>query len=108
MLGDFDEGKRSCRFKLERHNNRRRRKVQESGEDAATPAGENDKASGINGMCKMFLYSSELLLPLHSFIHHLVLGSIRLLSCSYICAFCRPSKPFYYLQNVAENMKGRS
>lgn len=26
MLSDFDEGKRSCRRKLERHNNRRRRK----------------------------------------------------------------------------------
>ncbi|KAG0591511.1 hypothetical protein M758_1G177100 [Ceratodon purpureus] len=49
VLGDFDEGKRSCRFKLQRHNNRRRRKVQESGEDAATPAGENDKASLIIG-----------------------------------------------------------
>lgn len=57
MLGDFDEGKRSCRFKLERHNNRRRRKVQESGEDTATPAGENDKASLINGVCRIFVYS---------------------------------------------------
>lgn len=47
VLGDFDEGKRSCRFKLERHNNRRRRKVQENGEDAAAPAGDN-KASLIN------------------------------------------------------------
>lgn len=54
MLGDFDEGKRSCRFKLERHNNRRRRKVQESGEDTGTPAGENDKASLINGMSHIF------------------------------------------------------
>lgn len=26
VLSDFDEGKRSCRRKLERHNNRRRRK----------------------------------------------------------------------------------
>jgi hypothetical protein len=26
ILSDFDEGKRSCRRKLERHNNRRRRK----------------------------------------------------------------------------------
>nr|XP_024372071.1 squamosa promoter-binding-like protein 9 isoform X2 [Physcomitrium patens] len=45
VLSDFDEGKRSCRFKLERHNNRRRRKVQESGEDGATPGGGSDKAS---------------------------------------------------------------
>ncbi|EFJ07246.1 hypothetical protein SELMODRAFT_49860, partial [Selaginella moellendorffii] len=30
-LGDFDEGKRSCRRKLERHNDRRRRKLPESG-----------------------------------------------------------------------------
>jgi hypothetical protein len=53
VLGDFDEGKRSCRFKLERHNNRRRRKVQESSEDAATPAGETDKVSLINGEGRM-------------------------------------------------------
>nr|XP_043605930.1 squamosa promoter-binding-like protein 7 isoform X2 [Erigeron canadensis] len=30
VLSDFDEGKRSCRRKLERHNNRRRRKSSES------------------------------------------------------------------------------
>ncbi|KAL6971378.1 Squamosa promoter-binding-like protein [Sarracenia purpurea var. burkii] len=30
ILSDFDEGKRSCRRKLERHNNRRRRKPSES------------------------------------------------------------------------------
>ncbi|XP_059649094.1 squamosa promoter-binding-like protein 7 [Cornus florida] len=30
ILSDFDEGKRSCRRKLERHNNRRRRKPAES------------------------------------------------------------------------------
>lgn len=30
MLPDFDEGKRSCRRKLERHNNRRRRKSADS------------------------------------------------------------------------------
>lgn len=51
MLSDFDEGKRSCRFKLERHNNRRRRKVQESGEDGATPGGGSDKASLNSGSC---------------------------------------------------------
>lgn len=31
VLSDFDEGKRSCRRKLERHNNRRRRKHVDSG-----------------------------------------------------------------------------
>ncbi|KAK3440967.1 hypothetical protein EUGRSUZ_B01228 [Eucalyptus grandis] len=31
FLSDFDEGKRSCRRKLERHNNRRRRKPADSG-----------------------------------------------------------------------------
>lgn len=31
ILSDFDEGKRSCRRKLERHNNRRRRKPADSG-----------------------------------------------------------------------------
>lgn len=31
ILSDFDEGKRSCRRKLERHNNRRRRKPIDSG-----------------------------------------------------------------------------
>lgn len=30
VLSDFDEGKRSCRRKLERHNNRRRRKNPDS------------------------------------------------------------------------------
>ncbi|GMP76814.1 hypothetical protein CsSME_00033330 [Camellia sinensis var. sinensis] len=30
ILSDFDEGKRSCRRKLERHNNRRRRKASEA------------------------------------------------------------------------------
>lgn len=30
-MSDFDEGKRSCRRKLERHNNRRRRKPIDSG-----------------------------------------------------------------------------
>lgn len=30
VLPDFDEGKRSCRRKLERHNNRRRRKPADS------------------------------------------------------------------------------
>lgn len=30
VLSDFDEGKRSCRRKLERHNNRRRRKPVDS------------------------------------------------------------------------------
>ncbi|KAL7105060.1 hypothetical protein ACP275_07G022000 [Erythranthe tilingii] len=37
LLSDFDEGKRSCRRKLERHNNRRRRKPSES------KGGDNDK-----------------------------------------------------------------
>lgn len=32
VLPDFDEGKRSCRRKLERHNNRRRRKPADSKE----------------------------------------------------------------------------
>lgn len=31
MLPDFDEGKRSCRRKLERHNNRRKRKPVDKG-----------------------------------------------------------------------------
>lgn len=34
ILSDFDEGKRSCRRKLERHNNRRRRKPHDSKEGA--------------------------------------------------------------------------
>jgi hypothetical protein len=75
VLDDFDEGKRSCRFKLERHNNRRRRKVQEFGEDAATPAGENDKASLIIGMCKFFVYP----MTLHN---HCVL--VRSSSCTWV------------------------
>lgn len=31
-MPDFDEGKRSCRRKLERHNNRRRRKTNDTKE----------------------------------------------------------------------------
>nr|1UL5_A Chain A, squamosa promoter binding protein-like 7 [Arabidopsis thaliana] len=31
LLPDFDEGKRSCRRKLERHNNRRKRKPVDKG-----------------------------------------------------------------------------
>lgn len=38
---DFDEGKRSCRRKLERHNNRRRRKALES-EDTLPPLDSGD------------------------------------------------------------------
>jgi len=35
VLSDFDEGKRSCRRKLERHNNRRRRKPADSSKASA-------------------------------------------------------------------------
>lgn len=35
VLSDFDEGKRSCRRKLERHNNRRKRKHVDKGGAAA-------------------------------------------------------------------------
>lgn len=35
ILSDFDEGKRSCRRKLERHNRRRRRKPGDSGGELA-------------------------------------------------------------------------
>jgi hypothetical protein len=45
VLSDFDEEKRSCRQKLERHNNRRRQKVQESGEDTTTITIDNDNPS---------------------------------------------------------------
>lgn len=38
LLADFDEGKRSCRRKLEKHNNRRRRKPVDS-------KGANEKES---------------------------------------------------------------
>lgn len=37
-MSDFDEGKRSCRRKLERHNNRRRRKPADSKETVETEA----------------------------------------------------------------------
>lgn len=40
VLSDFDEGKRSCRRKLERHNNRRRRKPVDS-----TTSMESDRSS---------------------------------------------------------------
>jgi hypothetical protein len=53
VLSDFDEEKRSCRQKLERHNNRRRRKVQESGEDTTTITIDNDNPSLEEGQCLM-------------------------------------------------------
>ncbi|XP_073137994.1 squamosa promoter-binding-like protein 7 [Henckelia pumila] len=49
VLLDFDEGKRSCRRKLERHNNRRRRKPNDSkgsGDKEAQPVFLVDDASG--------------------------------------------------------------
>ncbi|CAK9871837.1 unnamed protein product [Sphagnum jensenii] len=49
VLSDFDDEKRSCRRKLERHNNRRRRKVQESGDDTATLTIDNDNPSPDEG-----------------------------------------------------------
>lgn len=59
ILGDFDEGKRSCRRKLERHNNRRRRKVQESGEDTGTAAGDNDNTSPSEGLYPLLCQSAN-------------------------------------------------
>lgn len=69
ILGDFDEGKRSCRRKLERHNNRRRRKVQESGEDTGTPAGDNDNASPSEGLYSLFCQSAN---PGHIEFHEII------------------------------------
>ncbi|GLT59668.1 hypothetical protein SLA2020_324760 [Shorea laevis] len=44
VLPDFDEGKRSCRRKLERHNNRRRRKLVDSkdGPCLSSPIGDQE------------------------------------------------------------------
>ncbi|KAM4126689.1 hypothetical protein ACJW30_02G033600 [Castanea mollissima] len=47
ILSDFDEGKRSCRRKLERHNNRRRRKPADSGiADEKEPQGSLQTEDG--------------------------------------------------------------
>ncbi|PRQ39023.1 putative transcription factor SBP family [Rosa chinensis] len=52
VLSDFDEGKRSCRRKLERHNNRRRRKPsdskagKESQREVQTEGGNHDGEAG--------------------------------------------------------------
>lgn len=46
MLSDFDDEKRSCRRKLERHNTRRRRKLSELGEAGAAEAGESNNEKG--------------------------------------------------------------
>ena len=47
ILLDFDEGKRSCRRKLERHNNRRRRKPADSGiADEKEPQGSLQTEDG--------------------------------------------------------------
>uniref|UniRef100_A0A2N9ETS0 SBP-type domain-containing protein n=1 Tax=Fagus sylvatica TaxID=28930 RepID=A0A2N9ETS0_FAGSY len=59
ILSDFDEGKRSCRRKLERHNNRRRRKPADSGvADDKEPQGVTqiedgpcDDEVGKDGLC---------------------------------------------------------
>lgn len=61
VLSDFDEGKRSCRRKLERHNNRRRRKPVDSkgaiekesqgdaqSEDASGDGPDGEAGKGIN------------------------------------------------------------
>ncbi|KAL1358398.1 hypothetical protein HN51_003674 [Arachis hypogaea] len=48
VLSDFDEGKRSCRRKLERHNNRRRRKPADSRAEAAhepLPVAQNEDSN---------------------------------------------------------------
>lgn len=59
LLSDFDEGKRSCRRKLERHNNRRRRKsVDSKGAVDSEPPGASrcediicDDDSGKDSLC---------------------------------------------------------
>lgn len=57
VLPDFDEGKRSCRRKLERHNNRRRRKPsdpkggKESQREIQTEDGNHDDDAGEGIQC---------------------------------------------------------
>ncbi|KAH9574319.1 hypothetical protein CY35_01G050400 [Sphagnum magellanicum] len=58
-LSDFDEEKRSCRQKLERHNNRRRRKVQEFGEDTTTITIDNDNPSLEEGKDGKFMVEEK-------------------------------------------------
>ncbi|XP_047315979.1 squamosa promoter-binding-like protein 7 isoform X2 [Impatiens glandulifera] len=50
ILSDFDEGKRSCRRKLERHNNRRRRKSTD-GKGAAERESQGTTASAEDANC---------------------------------------------------------
>ncbi|CAM6043652.1 unnamed protein product [Sphagnum compactum] len=59
VLSDFDDEKRSCRRKLERHNNRRRRKVQESGDDTATLTIDNDNPSPDEGLYSIVFISKD-------------------------------------------------
>ncbi|GFQ03614.1 squamosa promoter-binding-like protein 7 [Phtheirospermum japonicum] len=49
ILPDFDEGKRSCRRKLERHNNRRRRKQHDSKEGTEKESQQSILADDISG-----------------------------------------------------------
>ncbi|KAG8373006.1 hypothetical protein BUALT_Bualt12G0126100 [Buddleja alternifolia] len=49
ILSDFDEGKRSCRRKLERHNNRRRRKPNDSKEGTEKEAQQIILADDVSG-----------------------------------------------------------
>ncbi|XP_011071504.1 squamosa promoter-binding-like protein 7 [Sesamum indicum] len=59
ILSDFDEGKRSCRRKLERHNNRRRRKPNDSKEGMQKESQQailvddvsGDDDTGKDGLC---------------------------------------------------------
>ncbi|KAJ7531554.1 hypothetical protein O6H91_14G048700 [Diphasiastrum complanatum] len=46
ILLDFDEGKRSCRRKLERHNNRRRRKIPDIGITEVSQSSDKETKSG--------------------------------------------------------------
>ncbi|KAI3821975.1 hypothetical protein L1987_09555 [Smallanthus sonchifolius] len=49
VLSDFDEGKRSCRRKLERHNNRRRRKPTDSKASGLQSTTDYDDEAGKGG-----------------------------------------------------------
>ncbi|PIN06660.1 hypothetical protein CDL12_20788 [Handroanthus impetiginosus] len=49
VLSDFDEGKRSCRRKLERHNNRRRRKHNDSKEGVEKESQQSILADDVSG-----------------------------------------------------------
>lgn len=85
ILSDFDEGKRSCRRKLERHNNRRRRKPNDSKEGVEKESqlviltddlsGDDDTGKGITFILTVCCNSHPTYHSLFSSLRYMILFS---------------------------------